>query len=831
MDINTPSPEDAARLELENHLAECTERLIAEGWSPEAAQREARRRLGDPDRYERRLARSSRSMARSRARRRARADWLGDLRWTFRRLLNRPAFFFVGTLVLALGLGMNAAVFSVVEDVLLDAPAYEDPDELVLVWARLAEVDNGRIPMAGPDVERLREGAEGLDAVAFVGRVRDGTLGTDLPAPHVRIGQASADLFETLGVRPSVGRWFEPLILGDSTAVPEVVLSAATFREVLGSQVEQLGRVALLNGQPVVPVGVLSSDFALGSAQRQVESVAERLRQEVPEYEEAGLRLELRPLHRDATEHARGVLLAVYGGVGALVVVVWLNLITLWLGRLRAARPDMLVRLALGGAPARIARQYGLELVVVSLAGGVLGLLLAGWATLLVSARLDPALAVQAGTFGAVGYYGMAWTLTVAVLLGVHLARCRTLRVEHPGSTGRVVGSPIRRGLIVAQVGAAVVLVATVGLLVRSAELLTSTDPGFVTSGATTFGMSIRAPGAFGGPSDRARLVGDVGRALRDLPGVTAVGLANRPPFADRPWTQPFGVGAEAESEWAGRRADFRTVTSDYFDAMGIRLLAGRSFTAEEDVVERDRVAVVDERIARMVAPEGNAIGLELGFPLDGAPVRARIVGVVEPVRYDGLRQEPRGSIYVPYRQEASRDVVFVARAERALAAEELRAAVASVSPLLAVYQVRSLGEIVGREIRETEALVRLIGIFALIGLTSAAVGLYGLLSLDVSRRGREIGIRMALGAERGRVLRGVVFDGLRVTILGLSLGAFVSVGFGRALGSVLFGVSLMDPATWLAVAVVLMAAATVAAWLPARRAASADPTEALRSE
>ncbi len=273
-------------------------------------------------------------------------------------------------------------------------------------------------------------------------------------------------------------------------------------------------------------------------------------------------------------------------------------------------------------------------------------------------------------------------------------------------------------------------------------------------------------------------------------------------------------------------------VTSGYFEAIGTRLLDGRSFTSEEDLSEERRVVVVDELLARRISPDRSAVGAIIGFPLDGRPVQGRIVGVVEHIRSETLQADGRETLYVPYRQEASRDVSFVVRtAEPAVIASAVRDVVRSIDPLLPIHDVRPLQDYLDEALAPTKFLLILLGSFGVLALLSAMVGLYGLIAYEVSRRTREIGIRMAIGAAAGEVARTIMADGLRLAGAGIVLGAGLSALAASVLNSVVYGVGVGDPTTWAVVVTVVFAVTGVACWIPARKAAGLDPTVALRSD
>jgi predicted permease len=317
------------------------------------------------------------------------------------------------------------------------------------------------------------------------------------------------------------------------------------------------------------------------------------------------------------------------------------------------------------------------------------------------------------------------------------------------------------------------------------------------------------------------------------LTGVRAVGTTGHLPLSGRQWIQPYGLPGQPEAEWAGNRADFRMVTSGYFEAMGTRILEGRTFTREEDQSEQRRVVVVDELLARRIAPGGSAVGRTLGIPLDGRAVEAQVVGVVEHVRYDALDADGREAIYVPYRQEASRDVSVVLRTagDPAALAPAVRQAVRQVDAQLPVFGVTTLAGYIDANVAPARFAFTLAGAFAVLALLCAALGLYGVVALDVNRRRRDFGVRKAIGATSGNLVRSVLARGLTLAGAGLVAGAILAVPASRILASLLYGVRMADALTWAGVVCTVTVVTVAASALPAWRAGRVDPTISLRAE
>lgn len=826
--------------------------------------------------------------------------WTGDLRYAVRTLARSPGLTAGATATLALGIGANAAVFGLVDQVLFRPPPFERAGELVLIWSQRPEAP-GRIPVAAPDAAVLAERSSRLGGVEFLGRPRNAGLEVREGdgARHVRVASVTTGFFRLLGVDAAVGRTFRDTdgpspASGAAGPTPVAVLADGVWREAFGSDPGVVGRTVLVDGAPMTVVGVMPPGFALElppglgmdtridvwtslpgplaslrrsdgrrvdqdsdnrgaviarlaprasleQAAAEVDRLSGELRSRVPAHAEAGLGFDVRPLHADATAHARPVLLMLMAGVGLVMVVACLNLATVLVARGARRRGELALRVALGAGRGRIARQVMVEAVVLVVLGAGAALLLA-WTLAPLLQTLVPA--ELAGRTGGARVGGRVLGFTAAVAAGVLLLfglvpAVQAGRVEGRGALRSAIvrgGRPrgLRgRALAVAQVALAVVLIVGAGLYVRSIRALEDVRPGFEPAGALTFRVSVRIPGRYTSPGDRARLMKEIEGSVAALPGVEAVGLVGVLPLGGGRWTQPWGRPGEAESEWSTHEADFRVISSGYFAAMGVRILEGRAFTSREDVQEDERVVVVDEKLAREVTSSGSAVGAVVGIPLDGSAVWARIIGVVEHVRHETLEADGRPAIYVPYRQEASREVAFVVRASRDPAglSPAVRRAVSSVDPRIPVYDLRTLEDYVAAAVAPRRFGLGLLTTFAGLALLLAMVGLYGVIALEVGRRRREMGVRLAMGARRAQVVRSVVAGGLRIGGLGLLAGGALTVIGSPLLEAVVFDVRVMDATTWAATTCVVLAVTVAASWLPARRAARTEPREVLAAD
>lgn len=836
-----------------------------------------------------------------------------------RRLRRRPAFAALVVAILMLAVGAVVTVAAAIRASLLAPLPYRDADRLVYLWHGTPEAGEARIPIPAPDVAEFRDRARLFEGFAFVDRADDVTLaGAGPPAP-VRLGGASSNLFEVLGVEAALGRTFLPGegLLSSETLeaireadeadarAPEVppgvvVLDHGFWRRRFGGDPEVVGRTVRLGTQPYRVIGVLPPDFellvppdagiparvdawtpirvslsrlrreegfedqdadntgavigrlrpgvTLGRARAEMERIAVRQRAARADYARAEVEVRAGPVRDEALGHVRPLLLSLLAGAGLLLAIACLNLANLFLLRGLRRRKDVAIRVALGASRGALLRDRGSEMLVLGAAGGIGGLVVAGWGTGLVRAlpgRVLPR-AEAVGVDPLLALFGLVLATLAALLSGllpaVRLAGPATVPAlrghgageDGPGRPGT--GGRVRRLLVAGQIALSLALLTGTGLLVRTVTNLQAVEPGFRPRGVVTFRLGrLVDPDRYRGPADRARFVHELEERIGGLPGVEAVGSAGILPLSGLRFTQPWGRAGEGPSEWAGRQADFRVVTAGWFRALGTRLLAGRPFTEREEVEEERRIAVVDEALARRLVPEGaepgGAVGRRITFPLDGDPVEAEVVGVVETVRGDDLREAGRETLYVPYRQEASRSVSVAVRAgaDPGVLVPAVRRELRSLDPDLPLYEVRTLEGYVAEATAPGRLALGLTGLFAAAALLLAAVGLYGVVSYGVGRRSREFGIRAALGARPRDLTRSVLAGGLRVVAVGLLLGLLAAAAGTRGLSGLLYGVPPLDAPTYAAVTALLGAVALAATWIPARRAARADPAATLR--
>ena len=811
------------------------------------------------------------------------ANLILDLRYAARTLLKSPGFTLVALLTLALGIGANTAIFSVVDAALLRPFPFPESDRLV----RVNSLARGDVQSVSPaDFLDWQKMARSFTAIAAIDRA-DMALSREGPAEELRGETVTLDFFRILGVAPALGRTFsaEEETFGQDHAV---ILSDALWRVRFGADPRIVGRSIRLDGQPWRVVGVMPRGFAypsdaqmwmpltwspdlramrgghylgvvgrlragatVASASRDMASIAGRIDADNPSVNigwSAGV-LSL----RDATVgDVRPTLLVLLGAVGIVLLIACVNVANLLLSRGTGRAREHAVRAALGASTTQLARGVMAESLWLGIAGAALGLALAAWGTDAVVALAPEGVPGIAGARVDLPVLGFAAGLGVltSMLFGL-LPAWRATSVwslaERLRDGGAAVGGRhgrrSRQGLVLAEVALAVVLVVGAGLLLKSFVRLRSVDPGFDPRGVLTFDVSL--PDATT-PAEASLFFGSLVGRLRALPGVQSAGGIFGLPLRD------FGYGItlhevdgrelSRQEQEAGTVPQIRVVTPDFFRTLGIQLVRGRVFTD----ADRDGtlpVAIVSEAAAKRIwgaqDPLGHhlTLGTTLGLGKDHARVGGQVIGVVRDVKDQSLAEAGRPWVYVVHAQFPVPYLSLVARTggrPEALVGPA-RAALAAVDPDVPMARVRTMGEWISASMASRRFYAWLIGVFAALALGLAAVGVYGVLSQAVGERTREIGLRVALGAAPREVTTLVVRQGVAPAALGVGAGLVLALALTRALqvylAPLLFSVGPADLTTYATVAGLIFAVALVAAWIPARRAARVDPLTALRAE
>jgi putative ABC transport system permease protein len=804
-----------------------------------------------------------------------------DIRYGARRLARSPGFTLVAVLTLALGIGANSAIFSVVNAVLLRPLPYAEPDRLLTVFHFYPSLGKLEAGMAAPTFQELREEARIFDRVGARQWWTTSLTGHGHPE-QLQGGQVSGEFFATLGVPAAIGRTILPEE-AEEQRKNVVVLGHGLWQRLYGGDPAAVGRTVQLSGEAYEIVGVMPAGFrdpisagaqiwrpiaftpqqlqartnefmslvarltpgvAPERAERELAALAERLKTDNPGEYPPDWSLRGRTLDRQLTGNVRPALLVLLGAVGFVLLIACANVANLLLARASARHKEVAIRSALGATRADLARQHLVESVLLALLGAAIALVLASLGVQALVA-LNPDGLPRADEIAIDGTV-LLFTLGVAVLTGLLFGLVpalratrtdlqRTLREGGRGGAANAGGHTVRRVLVVAQVALALTLLVGAGLLIRSFARLQSVDPGFEAENLLTFNLTL-PPASYGSDTAQIAFFNEALARIRAVPGVQGVGASSVLPFSGGVSTASFGVeglalGAVQPDPWG----DIRIVNHGYQEALRVPLLRGRFFT-EQDRAGSRPVVVVDREMAERYWPGQDPLGKRLALDTDpqtGAPQWKEIVGVVEHVDHEGLGGERRVQLYLPYRQTATGSLGVAIRASgdpRRLLGS-VRAALATVDPALPLSGVHTMEDLLSSSLGQRRFVMLLLGLFAAIALLLASVGIYGVVSFDVARRSQEIGIRMALGAEHTRVLRLVMRQGILLVAAGVALGLLAALALTRLLASQLYGIGTADPLTFGAVAALLLGVAVLATLVPARRAARVDPVVALRAE
>ena len=805
-----------------------------------------------------------------------------DLRYAFRNLRQAPGFTAVAIVTLALGIGANSAIFSVVNGVVLRPLEYREPDDLLFITSNFPGESYGeQFWMSAPEYFQYREQSTSFADMGVYTTGEISITGIDTPM-RVSAGFASASLFTTLGVEPVGGRIFTPeedLPGGDST----VLVSYELWMSAFGGRDDLVGDTLLVNGAPSTVVGVMPPRFDLNDNGVQVWTLLQldpenpgsqfshylygvgRLREGVVRqqaqaeldvlvagwletYPDAHIRpdaheIQFEPLMTQVVGDVRSALLTLLGAVGFVLLIACANVGNLLLARAESRQKEIGVRIALGAGRGRLLRQFVTESIVLALIGGVVGLAVGRWG-------LGLLLASNAGSIPRLNEIGLdvsvvGFTLGVSLLTGLlfGLAPLLHLTTDNLTAALREGRSPagtarhkLRQLLVVSEIALAVVLVIGAGLMLRSFAALQSVDPGFNHDGLLTFRLFLPAT-TYAGPPEQVSFYRELKDKLIEIPGVESATLMSGLPPIRRlnANTMQFEGIQLSNDEGPPSEVDYyQFIADDYFSTMEIRLLEGRNFLASDSDTSMP-AAVINETMANMYWPEG-ALGRRLRQG-DSAPWMT-VVGVVADVKNGGMDQQAGTELYFYMPQVAAlgfgqSTMNFVLRTsiDPMSLSEQARQAVWSLDPSLPLTNLQTMGEAVFGSMARPRFLTLLLGVFGGIALSLAAVGTYGVMSYFVAERRREMGIRMALGAEAAGVLMLVMRQSFKIAVFGLVIGVGAALGLSRFVESWLFGISAFDTTTFVAVPAVLALVAMVACLIPAVRATRVNPIEVLKAE
>src|SRR5215471_13698981 len=797
-----------------------------------------------------------------------------DIRYAFRMMRRSPAFTIVAVLTLALGIGATSSIFSVASAVLLRPLPYQNPERLV--WLSGNNLPGGikSEGASGPDYLDWANQNKSFEQMACFSGWQPTLTGEGEPE-RIPGSAVSVDMFDLLGKTAYLGRTF--LADEDQDGKDHVVIiSYALWQRRFGGDTGVLGKSLTLNGNQYLVVGVMPSDFryvrtaptdiwtpqtsaslarqgrradflgvvarlrdqvTLSQAQAEMNSIAEELERQYPA-SNTGWRITVMPLLERAVGQIRPALLVLLGAVGFLLLIACANVSNLLLVRATARQKEIAIRTALGGLRARLIRQLLTESALLGLLGGVAGLALAflGVKGLIAIGPRDVPRIAEAGIDRVV----LAFALVVSLVTGIGFGLAPALQTASPklseslkeggrDSSPGSHGHRARSVLTIAEVSLALVLLIGAGLMIRSFVRLQKVNPGFNTERLLTMKMSLpRARYADGPPL--AVFYQQILENVKGLPGIQSASESSDLPISDGANYLAFVVqGDPPLPPETNQDAAFALVAPNYFETMGIPLLAGRQLS-NQDGASTPPVAVVSEATVRRYWPGQNPIGKRIGF---GGPNIFEIVGIVGNTRTEGLDEAPYAQVYGLYAQVPQRTMSLVVRTagDPHSLVGPIRGLVRSMDRDQPLFNVRTMDEILSESIARQRLNALLLSVFAALALILAGVGIYGVMSYSVKQRSHEIGVRMALGAGAGKVVRMVLLNGMTLTGIGVIVGLCAAFAMTRLMADLLFGVSPSDPATFAGISGLICIVALLACYLPARRATRVDPMTALRYE
>jgi predicted permease len=813
-----------------------------------------------------------------------------DLRFGVRMLLKKPGFTIVAVFTLALGIGANSAIFSIVNGLLLRPLPYKDSDRLVVIWSHSPGANVAQDWPSPGQFSAIKAQNSVFEELALAQGTSVNMTGRAEPE-RLGVIRTSSPLFSMLGVKPLLGRAFLPQ--EDAPGQPPVViLSYGLWQRRFGADPTVIGQSLTLNGKSYTIVGVMPSDFLLNKevmptvggveqaemllplplseeemsaqgdenynvmarlkpgvsieqAQTELNLAVSRLQPQHPDYypPSRAFSMSVRPLLEQVVGDVRTALLILLGAVGCVLLIACANVANLMLAWSAAREKELAIRTAIGAARFRIIRQLLTESVLLSLAGGALGLLIAVWG--LEGLRwLNPGNIPRLQEVGMDGRM-LFFTCAVAMLTGILFGLAPALRSSNIDLNqtlkegGRsLVGSGhhrLRSILVVTEIALSLVLLVGAGLLIRSFMRVQQVEPGFAARNVATLRLSVTGTNYADEPR-RLIFYQQLWERIRRLPGVEAAGGATVLPLSGGiGWGGITIEGYDpAATGQTAIQADIRVATTGYFEAMKIPLISGRFFT-EQDTKESLKVALIDENMARKYWPGVDPVGrrFKMGGADDNDVPWSTVVGVVGNVKQYALDTESRVAFYMPQSQNPTSTMYVAARTSTdplSLAAAITKEARA-LDPNVPIYDVKTMEQRLSESLARRRFAMFALGLFAVVAMLLATIGIYGVMSYSVAQRTREIGIRVALGAQTRDVLKMVVGQGMFLAIIGVCIGLAGALGVTRVMASLLFGVSAVDLTTFASITLLLLAVALLACLIPARKATRVDPMIALRYE
>jgi putative ABC transport system permease protein len=802
-----------------------------------------------------------------------------DIKYGIRILGRKPGFTITAVITLALGIGVNSAIFSAINAILLRPLPYKEPERLVQIWERNLKSEsltNSVSPLNFLDWQKQSQSFEEMAGYnIWLPTLMDDSRPEEIPGSTV-----TANFFDTLGVAPALGRGFLPEEeqRGKNRVV---IISHGLWQRRFGGDPEILGKALSLGGRDFTVIGVMPSNYrhpepfmqekaelwtplvlnrdegsrgfhyirvigrlkpeaTLQQARTEMESIAGQLEQAYPQNNKDWT-VTLRSLHDQVTGNISVALWILQAAVGFVLLVACVNLANLFLVRANAREREIAIRSALGAARSRLIRQLLTESVLLAIAGGAIGLLLAAWGVdILVS--LSPAdiprieeIGFDSRVLTFTGLASFATTLIFGLVPAIQVSRVRLTDSLKEGSQNSTSGLRSRRlsgSLVIAEVAVSLILLVGAGLMLKSFLHLQKVDVGFNPENLLTMQLSL--PAKYREDHKLIGLYQKIIERVESLPGVESAGITLGLPFSG---INDLGINVEIEGRpepepGKSPATQYRVVSSNYFRAAGMKLLDGR-LLSDQDNENSPEVTVINETFARTHWPDEDAIGKRLTMESFGKRATRTIVGVVADVHHEGLNVTPLSEMYVPYQQNpwAFSALVLRTASDQTGIVSSVQNAVWENEREITISKIGTMEHMISNSIAHPRFNALLLGLFSTLALLLAAVGIYGVMSYILSQCTREIGIRIALGAQRQDILKLVLGQGLVLALVGVFIGLIGAFALTRFLESLLFEVSATDPVTYIAIATLLTLVALAACYIPARRAMKVDPIEALRYE
>jgi putative ABC transport system permease protein len=877
-----PTRESEIVDELAQHLDDQYEQSLSRGASEEEAYQATLHGLAENDLLARELKRVERRVAQEPvALGNERTNLLGDLRqdirYGLRMLAKNPGFTIVAVIALALGIGANSAIFSVVNTVLLRPLPYKNPEQLVMVWEENSKQGYPKDTPAAANYVDWRDQNHVFETIAAITEISFNLTGVGDPE-RIDGQRVSASLFPLLGVEPQLGRAFRPE--EDKPGANQVVvMSYGLWQRRFGADPGIIGKPINLNGKSFTVIGVMPPSFqfptrndqlwipiafeaketgnrgahylqviarikpgtTLSQAQAEMTTIAARLEQQYPATN-TSIGAVVTPLHEHVVGKIKPALLVLLGAVAFVLLIACANVANLLLARAAVRQKEIALRLALGASRSRLIRQFLTESVLLASLGGGVGLLLSLAGLNVLKGFIPPNIsqAQNISIDGKVLIFTVLVSLVTGLIFGIapalqaaHFNLNDTLKEGGRDSAAGSRGNRIRGLLVISEVAVSFILLIGAGLLINSFLRLRNVDPGFRSEKVLTMRIvlpEVRYPDR----KARAPFYDELIRRVEALPGVTSAAVVTDVPLTNS--GNSVGVSIEGRADPAPDRVPIvitRMISSHYFKTMAISLLKGREIT-ETDKVESPPVVVISETTARLFWPSEDPLGkrIKVGVGPNNDNQWLTVIGVVKDVRNNELGIEPKPQMYLPHAQNEffdPRSLVVRTNVDPLSLAATVRRTVWEIDKDQPVSDISSMEQVVSESVARQRFSMLLLGIFAALALVLAAVGIYGVMSYAVAQRTHEIGIRMALGAQRSDLLKLTIGQGLRLVVTGVVIGLAAALVLTRVMSSLLFGVSATDPITFLTISLVLVSVAVLASYIPAMRATRVDPIFALR--